>query len=496
MTDAGNKADFTDVRPMRWKSRLLFWIVFSIVLHGVLALVVWRSQTVRDWLFSSFRDKPVQMEDLEQLTRSRILFDKLVRKRMVEANQRILMTSRLVLDKRTKEWNGVAERAAANPHFKKMFDAGLPPLDIINDPGVAKAEDILALYARSRRLEEQVISLYEHFKAVNLSLMSVSGVVEGQPVPQSLDVSLSLGKLERPARKELDRDLLTASDAALFAIKAVAGVVAVGNKPAVAEQPDGFRRWRAEATSALEQCEIIANNCQRILENVTKPNLFADGGFAALAAARGGRRWEEPNGKYVGESLRPQDAADSDLTSIDVNAVMIFGKHLGGSPEGSKPAKYLVIDTWWSIGPFDYVGGVRTQESLEHVYPPENGVDLDAVYVGKGGRALKWEYHPMSIVQQVPRWVQRRSLWYFYTEFWSDKDQLITANVASDDYGVLWLNNETKPVYASGQDPRPWVLLDPNQFCKLKVRRGTNRLLFKLDNNGGTTGFTVLFRLK
>jgi hypothetical protein len=97
---------------------------------------------------------------------------------------------------------------------------------------------------------------------------------------------------------------------------------------------------------------------------------------------------------------------------------------------------------------------------------------------------------------QVPRRVQGRSLWYFYTEFWSDREQEVWANIASDDYAAVWLNDDPKPVYVSGTDPRPWVLLDATQFAKLKVRRGTNRLLLKLDNLGGLVGFTVIFCLR
>jgi len=172
-----------------------------------------------------------------------------------------------------------------------------------------------------------------------------------------------------------------------------------------------------------------------------------------------------------------------------------MGKHLG-SEDKSKPAKYLVLDTWWEIGPFEYLGGVRNQASLEYKYPPENGVDLDATYVGKAGRKLKWEYHPMSRVMQVPRFVQRECIWYFYTEFWSDRDQEVWVNIASDDYGVVWLNNEPQPVYRSGTTPRPWVVLDASQFCKLKVQKGTNRMLVKLDNLGGLVGFTVILCLR
>jgi hypothetical protein len=171
MNGTATKEDLVGLRPRRWKTRLLLWLIFSVLLHVFGATVVWRSQTARDWLFSSFRDKPVQIEDLHQIGRSRFVFERLVRKRIVEANKRMLVTSRVVLDKRTQEWNGVAERAGINPNFRVMHEGGLPPLELSDNPGDVRGEDILALYARARRLEEQVFALYEQFKAVNLSLM-------------------------------------------------------------------------------------------------------------------------------------------------------------------------------------------------------------------------------------------------------------------------------------------------------------------------------------
>ena len=483
-----------DLRPVRWRGRLAFWLTVSVVFHLVAGTVLWQSQAVRDFLFSSFRSHQPEFADLEAMRRARSVYDQLVRKRMVDANKKMLMISKQVMDKRDQEWNGVVERAAVNPNFKEMKDGGLPKFDLIDSPGKSATEDILVLYDRACRIEGQVFTLYEHFKAVNLSLISVSGTKDGQPVPQALADSLSLVALERPERRELDKALLLASDEALFAIKAIPAVPGTPETGPVPAQPDGFQRWKKEVTNALELCEVMANNCQRILENVNKPGLFIDSGFASLTAAAGGEGWTDGT-NYLGESLRPQDTADSELTTIDPNAVMTFGKSLG-SVETSKPAKYLVVDTWWSIGPFDYIGGIRTAESLQHRYPPENGVDLDATYVGKEGRKLKWEYHPMSSVKQLPRFVQRRSLWYFYTEFWSDKDQEVWANIATDDYGAVWLNDRTDPVYTSGIDPRPWIVLDAKQYVKLKIRRGTNRMLLKLDNNGGLTGFTFLFHLR
>lgn len=495
--------EFAHLRPNRWKARLLFWLMFSVVLHGVGALVVWRSQTVRDWLFSSFRDKPAQMEDLQQLSTARKVYDQLVRKRIVEVQKKMLQTSKLVQEKRAKEWDGVRERALVNPHFKAMLDGGLPPFDMVDTPGNPREGDILNQYDLSKRIEEQVFSLYEQFKSVNLSLSTIKNVKDGQAVPQALSDSLSLNRLERPPRYELKKELLQASDQELFAIKAVAAVKPSESSSGSPEQPDGFRRWRAEATIALEQCEIMANNCQRIMTNVVGGGPGPDTGISSLPAALGGGPAWSDGKEYTGESLQPQDAGSSDLSSFDPNATVTLGKGLGAE-ETSKQAKYLAIDTWWSIGPFEHVGGVRNETSINHKYPPENGVDLDATYIGKKGEKIRWNYHPMSSVKQVPRPTilnpsQHNCIWYFYTEFWSDTDQKVRVDIASDDFGALWLNPSPQnpdPVYTSGIEPRPWVILDFKQNRVLNVRKGTNRILMKLDNRGGLTGFTVTFMLK
>jgi hypothetical protein len=237
------------------------------------------------------------------------------------------------------------------------------------------------------------------------------------------------------------------------------------------------------------------------MTNVVGGDPPPNGGFEGLAAGTGGVAWTDGKA-YEGESLQPQDVANSDLTSLDLNAVVTLGKGLG-SEETSKQAQYLAIDTWWSIGPFEHYGGVRGEASLKYKYPPENGVDLDNTYIGKNGEKIRWNYHPMSSVKQVPRPTvlnssQHNCIWYFYTEFWSDYDQMVLADIASDDFGALWLNPSPQnpdPVYTSGIEPRPWVILDKSQYRKLMIRKGTNRILMKLDNRGGLTGFTVTFLL-
>ena len=490
------------LRPSRWSLRLRIWIGLSIAVHLAFGAALWYSDTLRGFLFSSFRDHP-QITDLDQLARGRAVFDALIRKRMIEANKRTLDVSRKIDAKRVQTWDGVKQRAATNPHFKEMLDSGLPPLTLATSAGDAATQDILALYAQGRELEENVFALYEQYKGVDLSLSAVSEGPDGQKIPQQLADSLALVKLERPDRPDLDKPLLNASNQELFAMRPVASAPPEDGKAA---KPafDGYQRWRAEATKALELCEIMANNCQRILDNVENGGLYAVDGGVGPGSGSFEAVWEE-NHTYRGETYTPPAGDLKDLATDDLEAELHLGKHLGKPGNaGSFDAKYLVLDTWWEIGPFAYIGGKRTSASLSHKYPPENGVDLDATYLGRKdtselgltGSVLRWQYRPMSQLRQEPKIVIPRALWYFYTEFWSDQAMDVMANIATDDYGAVWLTESPKPVYISGEEGRPWVILDRRQNVLLRLKQGTNRMLLKLDNKGGTTGFTVILKLK
>jgi hypothetical protein len=82
------------------------------------------------------------------------------------------------------------------------------------------------------------------------------------------------------------------------------------------------------------------------------------------------------------------------------------------------------------------------------------------------------------------------AVWYFYTEFRSSKDQDVLASFSSDDYGVCWLNK--KRVYQSPPETQPWRPFCLHNFRVLNLKKGINRVLFKLENATGSTGFSMM----
>ena len=462
-----------DLHPRRFRLRLMRWLAASAAVHVLAIAALAVSPALRRIVFQGFeaRDPSVNLTD-SQVQAAKLALDMLTRKRLIGCQERMLSVSTRLLDLRRRHWDEVASRGRDNPGFAAMHQGGLPALELIAAPG-RMAEAVPLLYDQCRRFESQAISLYEHSKALGLSLKTVA-LGSGSGEPQGFERSLDLVRLERPQRRGLDTRLLDA--------------------PIRGLQDGSWKAWRAEMTEAGDTAELMANNCDRIMQVIESIEVMIDSGSSGLAGTGKGAENVPTDVPYRGDQLRPVDIYASKLQSLDPQAKIELGKHLGEAAL-SRSAEWVAIHTWWQLGPFPYLGGARTTQSLNHAYPPEYGIDLDAVYEGRDGRRLAWFYSPMSSVRMEPRDVQRQSIWYFYTQFHSDRAQTVYANVASDDYGVLWLNGQKDPVYRSPMEPRPWVALDKSQFVRLDLRKGANALLLKLDNNRGTTGFTIAFAL-
>ena len=56
---------------------------------------------------------------------------------------------------------------------------------------------------------------------------------------------------------------------------------------------------------------------------------------------------------------------------------------------GAVPGRWMYVDGWYLLGPFDNAG----RANIDKQFPPETVVDLNATYVGKRGRPVRWEFH-------------------------------------------------------------------------------------------------------
>ncbi|HUU85627.1 MAG TPA: TIM-barrel domain-containing protein [Phycisphaerae bacterium] len=146
------------------------------------------------------------------------------------------------------------------------------------------------------------------------------------------------------------------------------------------------------------------------------------------------------------------------------------------------------VGKWWVTGPF--AGGKGpTAGTLE----PETKPDLDARYVGLGGKEVVWQ--PVEVGQGDPDGAMVDFLKLFGGEnrtafaqafLDSGADANVEFVMQHDDGAIVQVNGE---VVYSHDEPRA-LQADPVTF-PVKLKQGRNHVLVKLDQLGGTWAFNV-----
>jgi len=189
--------------------------------------------------------------------------------------------------------------------------------------------------------------------------------------------------------------------------------------------------------------------------------------------------------------------AETGTPKVDANRMRAGAGRIFGA--GAPFANRVYLDSWYMIGPFAGVG----QESIDNGYPPESIVDLDAVYAGMGGRALRWRYEQFGRYPLVPAGYTEAAVYYGYTEIDMDRERDVVLAMGADDDAKLWVNDEL--VWQSGKQLKPWyrmhfkyltgriATLNLNETTRtVRLRKGRNSLLFKLYNGSGATFVSVV----
>ncbi len=151
----------------------------------------------------------------------------------------------------------------------------------------------------------------------------------------------------------------------------------------------------------------------------------------------------------------------------------------------------LSIDSWHIVGPFD-LGDAN--KGLDTVFPPEKEpFDAKAAYPGKSGK-VAWK----TVKPDATGYIDLQAFYapnsngivsYLYREIESPADQEATLLIGSDDCHKIWLNGD---LVSTNRATRAAV---PEQdTVKVKLKKGTNKILFKITNGDGAHGlyFTVV----
>lgn len=202
--------------------------------------------------------------------------------------------------------------------------------------------------------------------------------------------------------------------------------------------------------------------------------------------------WTKEDRLLRGSEALARQVARSELESFDGGLdAELAGWQMWLSPKRvllgpASGASWFFVDTWYVIGPFDS----RDRRAHGTSFPPEALIDLDAVYAGEGGRAVRWRRITAAHPAIVPEPDLPYAIYYAYTELRSDRDREIWLGVGADDSAKVWLNGAL--VFKSQVHLKPWVIAEG--FVPSTLRAGYNTLLVRLENAPEGSAFSVLIR--
>jgi hypothetical protein len=158
-----------------------------------------------------------------------------------------------------------------------------------------------------------------------------------------------------------------------------------------------------------------------------------------------------------------------------------MGRVIGS--EGSF-ADRIFINSWYVVGPFF---------DRSKKYPPEYEINLDAEYLGKNQKFVKWQYIHGGSYPLVPPQEDKQGIFYGYTEITTDSEQDLWVWIGADDFASVWLNEtalwesddfnwkfNTLAYSHSKTEWKNWNLTEYKRRAHFK--KGVNKFFFKLTN--------------
>lgn len=407
-----------------------------------------------------------------------------------------------------------AEAVVAQAQATKAFAEARS--GVVSSEGMAapQSEDLAGVYRAAVQTEAELAEAYRRLRATDLALQ--------RQIP--LGRALELTDAARPERPDL---------AAAFT-RSPGSADAAAQRQAIMEARAQVAAMRSLADSMLAQARGLGagNEQQQTLEQLAAEdeNLRAKDLTSAMRGGTGSRSGQPGTGSgNPGSGLGRTGAGGGAGNGVRgglgsggaVSSPGLGGA--GGGPSSGPPAvqkdlaampgrviganavsgRWMFVDSWYLLGPFDNAG----RANLEKQFPPETVVDLNATYVGKRGRPIRWDFFQAPGPRVVPPFdgfnplpsgatdggdtFKARDLeyiiYYGYTELRAMQDCDVWIAVGSDDFSKLWIEDQL--VWASGKQHKKWRV--DEGFRKVRLKQGVNRVLFRVENGHAQTEFSL-----
>jgi len=375
---------------------------------------------------------------------------------------------------------------------------------------------IAEMYDEGREIEDEIADELKQVRAMDLAMV----------LDLKLEEALGDITVQRPDRPDLDEALLNvdvqthrqfeqAKQEQKKALRETIAMVSLAHQMLeMARQSVEDAKFGTDVAVNESGFEAEEEELELIIENLAMEDV--GGQYVDMTQVMGQPETEE-EAPEVAEDSAPREQLDyDDMTeelerlreqaSVSINGeaegtlpqlmpemVRMGGRRLSvtqppQSMPGGQPAKWMYIDTWWTIGPFPN----PQRQAIDRKFPPDDTIDLDATYLGKGGRPIQWEFVQSDGPRVMPAHAEEYGVWYAYTELHVDAPTHALLAVGSDDRGILYLNG--RPVWISSKRLKGWDI--DESWRKVPLRAGTNRLLFRLENGWLNMGFSVAISLQ
>ena len=245
---------------------------------------------------------------------------------------------------------------------------------------------------------------------------------------------------------------------------------------------------RLEQMAALADYQVAITAAAADAENVEEVKKNTETADAMQASGAEKARFNDAGGKLVPLNTKMQELVGGNVIRFTESA----------SKDGI-PAKWMYVQDWYVIGPFPNPDRVN----LRRKFPPESVVDLDATYVGKDGRTIKWEFMQTrnstpkeswrtdGKAEIVPDNAEEYGIWYAYAEVFSDVACDRWIAVGSDDRSDIWVNDA--PVWGSSNKLKQWRI--DEGYRRIRLNKGRNRILARIENGWHALGWSVSIAL-
>ncbi|MCL1910009.1 MAG: hypothetical protein FWG05_03630 [Kiritimatiellaeota bacterium] len=429
-------------------------------------------------------------------------------------------TAQEALVESTKRLKELAEREEAMLEHLSQ-EQYVPPLETMTS--FARL-DIVDAYEKAKELEEKISESYREIKSAEAAMvrrMSFSGAKKLTDVAKT-----QRPQFDAELLRDSPRDMETfdrQKDVTMDVVREADSMVTVNEMLMIAaqeivgyEKPHGPHAEHAHS-DRIQRMQQQERNADRLeqLNQLAALNLALHLAAAEDEAQRAKDLAELMSGEHGPESReRGRRSVDmnapglvsdgshviipGDAPSLHYNSTEVFpGNVINLSDTGDGvPAQWMYVNSWYTIGPFPNPDRIN----LRRRFAPESVVDLDATYIGKNERQLKWIFEQARSsmnenatrgARVVPITAEEYGIWYAYAEVFVDRDCDLWVAVGSDDRSDVWLND--MHIWGSSDILKVWQINEG--FRRVHFNKGRNRILARIENGWHAIEWSVCIAL-